>query len=146
MSGKTEMSLMPTDPILKERWRAHGLLRWLKASFPEHLPIFTAEVEKELGELLKAKTYDDYKFSKSSVTLERFLVLMLVEKADGSAMEEFNWKSVSQMEEANMLVGKHTRCGSGRDIRHRTCRVFDTNLQRELPWHEVRRIEWGDPD
>ena len=139
-----EQEIMPEEPILKEQWRANAILAWLKADAELKDCRLVGNVEDELAELEEAKSYADYEFH-DTLTQERFLVVKLTIYCpeDGEReLDEMDWVSVPTLELAKHELEDHIFTERRADYFYE-CKVFDTNLRREQPWHEVRYTEWG---
>jgi len=136
---------MPEEPILKERWRVEAILAWLRGNKELEDCRLVGNAEDELASLEEAKSYADHEFDETSLTRERFLVVKLIIYCpeDGEReIDDLDWASVGTLELAKHEVDDHVFSDRRADYFYE-CKVFDTNLRREQPWHEVRYIEWG---
>lgn len=128
--------LMPTEPILKEKWRAEGILAWLTKNYPKRnqladLKQWVEEQRATLAALRPGTGYADYSFRSDSSVIDRYWVLLLT----GLAMEWHSDRSVATLEEAEDVVLRFTDMAV-------SCRVFDTHLRRELKFRVVRNVKW----
>jgi hypothetical protein len=140
--------IMPNDPIGAAKWKLAAQAEWLAKTFQRRqLGGLPEVIEDELTQLEDKNTMlSRWVNDPARLSTGRYLILCLVlyssDENEAPEIDKCDWYVVDTLEQAKTEVKAHIFADTVRADYTHACRVFASNLRKELFFEEVQHIKW----